>query len=184
MRPKRTAFDHTRLRIMQSAHDYLAVRGKDGLYQNNLRRAFHGLRRKPTKINLRILNVHLLRMLLGDRMMNAVLSDRAIVITGVYGGGGDGEGLYHIAPADCVERILSSGLQPKDRFVYLTDAPEYYARAFLPWKIRQIGKKAEFKVLYVDVQRLSKHQRVFCTDREHEFITGKIDARYITLAPE
>ncbi len=169
---------------VQSLRDYLAVRKKDGLYRRNLRRACRRLLRAPTGINRKVFGVHLLRMLLGDRLMNAVLSDAAVVITGEYRAAQEGAQLYHYAPSDCVERIRSNGLLPKDRFVYLTDAPEEYARTFLPWKTQQIRKPTAYALLQMDAQRLTAAQSVFRTDRAHEFVTGKIDAALISVLPD
>lgn len=171
--------------LQQTVHDYLAVRRKDGLYGKALRQAVCTLRREPTRVNLRILGVHVLRMMLGDRLMNAVLSDRAVVATGTYRAGESETGvLYHFAPSHCVEKILSDGLVPKHRYVFLTDAPQELEQPFLHWKTDQLHETTAFTLLRVDARRLSQRQAVFCTDREHEFITGKIDAEWISLVPE
>ena len=171
----------------QSIHDYFSVRAKGGAYRENLRRAFHGFRRKPTGFRLRICGVHLLRLLLGDRLMNAVLSDRATVVTGEYGNEDTdlrGGVLYHFAPMDCVDRILSGGLLPRRKYVYLTDSPEYTGQTFLPWKTEQLCATTTYTLLAVEVRRLREKQKIFRTDRDHEFVTGKIDAQYISVVPD
>jgi hypothetical protein len=167
-------------------HDYLTVRGKNGLYRRSLRLAVNGFRRKPTRVNLKIIGVHLFRLLLGDRLMNAVLSDRSIVVTDVYriAGNADRELLYHFTPTDCVESILKSGLEPRDRYVYLTDDPAYSERAFLEWKTERLRGSTSFALLQIDARQLMEKQAVFCTDREHEFVTGKIDARFVSVVPD
>ncbi len=171
--------------LPQTVRDFLAVRGKNGLYGESLRLAARGFRREPSRVKLKILGVHALRMMLGDRLMNAVLSDRAVVVTGACRAEDPETGdLYHFAPTDCVERILSTGLLPRDRYVFLTDAPEYAAQTFLRWKARQLHATTAFTLLRVDVQRLLQDQAVFRTDREHEFVTGGIDARFLSIEPE
>ena len=156
------------------------------MYRESLHRAINGFRREPTRVNLKILGVHLFRLLLGDRLVNAVLSDRAIVVTGVYRGAGnaDRELLYHFTPTDCVDGILKSGLQPRDRYVYLTDAPAYSEQAFLQWKTERLRASTSFTLLQIDTRQLMEKQAVFRTDREHEFVTGKIDAKYVSVVPD
>lgn len=183
-RKRVVAYIPTRTKKAQSLYDFFAARGKDGIYQNNLRCAFHRFRREPTWINLKVFGVHLSRLMLGDRLMNAVLSDRATVITGEYCCTEENECLYHFAPSDCIGSIRSSGLLPKDRFVYLTDAPEYCAQIFLPWKTQQIRATTAYTLLSVDTQQLLKEQKIYCTDRDHEFVTGRIRAKYISAVPD
>ena len=170
----------------QSVHDFFAVRTKNGAYQQALRQAFCRFYREPTCTNLKIFGVHFLRMLIGDVLMNVILSDKAIVVTGMYGVPEDPNTgvLYHFTPTNRVEQILSSGLCPRDRYVYLTDEPKLFSETFLNWKTERLGGTTAYTLLQVDVQKLLGKQAVFHTDREHEFVTGKIDAKYISVVPD
>lgn len=170
-----------RARKTQSLRDFLAARGKNGAYRQSLRRAYRSTRQERACVRVRVLGVHLLRLLLGDRLMNAVLSDRAVVVTREYDAR---ERLYHFAPAAVVDEILRSGLQPKDRYVYLTDSPQQFERGYLSWKTDRLGKTTAFTLLGIDTKRLQNAQKIFCTDREHEFVTGRIDGTYITVVPD
>ena len=186
-RERRIAYRPFRAKKAQSVRDYFFVRGKEGAYRQNLRRAFHGFRREPTWTHMRVCGVHLLRLLLGDRLMSAVLADRAVVVTGEYGRAEQSPGvdvLYHFAPNDCVDTILSHGMLPRRQFVYLTDSPAYTEQVFLQWKTEQLRATTTFTLLEVDARRLKENQKIFCTDREHEFVTGKIDAKYISVVTD
>lgn len=170
-----------RARKAQSVHDFFAARGKNGPYRQSLRSAYRSTRRERADVRLRVLGVHLLRLLLGDRLMNAVLSDRAVVVTREYVAG---KRLYHFAPDAVVDRIVRSGLLPKDRYVYLMDAPQQFAQDYLPWKTERLGKTTAYTLLEIDAGSLRNVQKIFCTDREHEYVTGRIDARYISVVPD
>ena len=57
-------------------------------------------------------------------------------------------------------------------------------RLFLQWKDKQNGKQSAYVLLEIDAQSLMHEQTIFCTNIEHEFVTGKIDAKYISVVPD
>ena len=177
----RTGFDPCR-----ALRAFWEPRCKGGAYRNQLDRAFCELLREPSDIHLKRFAIRLGVLLFGGGLVNAVLADRAVLRTGICGADGIAlaDALYHYAPAECVEQILSSGLVPKKHYVFLTENPELLGQTYLPWKTSEIGKETTYALLAVDAGLLSKQQSIFCTDREHEFVTGKINARYISVVSD
>ena len=160
---------------------FLAPRGKDGEYRKLTNDAWDRLLRNPCPVNLKIYGVQLLRMAMGDRLLKSVVPDRAVVVTGVYTARGR---MYHFAPVGKKKQILSVGLRPRQRYVFLTDDPHAVGQLYVPWKKNaQLGKETSYTLLEIDTKRLMKAQKIFRTDREHEYVTGKIDAQYIRVAP-
>lgn len=162
---------------------FIAARSKDGEYRKQLDRAFYALLKRPCAVHRKQFGVRLGVAVFGDRLVNAVLSDRVVVRTGAYRVRDNGA-LYHFAPTDRVEKILSRGLLPTRRYVFLTDQPQRIAGTYLPWKTAQLGHETTYTLLRIDAEKLSGIQKIFRTDREHEYVTGKIDAKYITVAPD
>lgn len=168
-------------RKTRSARDFLAARSRNGIYFRSLLAAWQAFRRDASDAHLRTLATHLVRMLLGERLTTAVLPDHDVVLTGECT---PDRQLYHFAPAVLKKQILSSGLRARKRYVYLTDAPQETEKTFLPWKTTQIRKTTVYTLLEIDVPRLLNKQKIFRTNRPHEYVTGSIDAAYISVVPD
>ncbi len=114
----------------------------------------------------------------GSRLPTFLFPKMRIEKTGKYTAGGF---LYHLTPAENIEEIRQNGLVSKRNYVFLTDDADCFVNGnnYLNWKATALKKNTEFRVIKIDASALGKRRRIFCTDREHEFVTDKVEPGFI-----
>ncbi|MBQ7545402.1 MAG: hypothetical protein IJT41_00355 [Clostridia bacterium] len=171
------------LKSLSNTHLTLSItsRLKDGNYTKALRASFVSVLKEPSARHFEYLRTDLMWLCLGDYMMRTYFRDYTVRRMEEYTGM---QVLYHYAPTESVERILSTGLKPSKRFVYLTDDPEFYKADFLPWKDRITGRQTCYTLLEVDANALTKCQPIYATHCRSEFVTDSIAPQYLTVCTE
>ena len=156
-------------------------RSKNGVYTKALQASFVSMLKKPSVRHFEYFRTDLMMFCLGDNLMTTYFRDYTVRRMGEYTGT---QVLYHFAPSDSVEMILSTGLKPSKRFVYLTDDPEYYKKDFLIWKDRITGRQTCYTLLQVDADRLAECQPIYATHCRSEYVTDSIEPRFLTVHTE
>lgn len=115
-----------------------------------------------------------LNLIVGGKVSYRLFPKMNIEITGEYTADGY---LYHITPAENIKAIKQKGIVSKRNHVFLTDDIDYMinAKDFPDWKATALGENTNLCVLKICVSSLKKRRKVFCIDREHEYVTKKVE---------
>ena len=171
------------LKGLSNTHLALSVssRLKNGNYTKALRASFVSMIKEPSVRHFEYFRTDLMWLCLGDYIMRTYCRDYTVRRMEEYAGT---QVLYHFAPSESVEMILSTALKPSKRFVYLTDDPEYYKKDFLLWKDRITDRQACYTLLKVDADRLAECQPIYATHCRSEFVTDSIKPQFLTVHSE
>ena len=126
------------------------------------------------------LMVDIVSFLAGNRISHSLFPALSVKKTGEYTADGF---LYHITPVESIEAIRQKGIVPNNRFVFLTDDADYYINVsgYPDWKAKARRENTDFCVLKIHASSLRKQHKIFCIDREHEFVTETVEPEFIVF---
>ena len=114
----------------------------------------------------------------GGKTANCLFSKMSVEKTGEYTEGGF---LYHLIPVKSIDEIKQNGIVSNKNYVFLTDDIDYFTtvNGYPDWKATTLKENTDFYALKINVSSLKKLHKVYCIDREHEFVTDKIEPEFI-----
>ena len=94
-----------------------------------------------------------------------------------------GDFLYHLAPVKNIKEIKQKGIVSDRNCVFLTDDIDYFVsiNGYPDWKATTLKENTDFCVLKINASSLKERHKIFCIDREHEFVTEKVEPEFIVF---